>query len=630
MCGIAGLAGTVDRRSVEAMTRALAHRGPNSEGYFFSRDPPLAFGHRRLAVIDIAGGHQPMWNEDGSVAVIFNGEIYNHEELRAELVRMGHAFASDHSDTEVLVHGWEQWRDALPERLNGMFAFAIWDSREQSVFLARDRFGEKPLYYSLKGGVLSFASELNALALSPTVDGDIDRLALKKFFAYGYFPAPHTILADCRKLPAGHHLRFDLRSSKALLKCYWSFSLQEDESIQDRDEPRLVEELQGHISRAVQRRLISDVPLGFFLSGGIDSSTVLAFARQIKPSSELKTFTIGFDEPSYDESCFANEVARLFGVEHHCRVFSLARANEIVPSILGRLDEPLGDSSIVPTHLLSAFARETITVALSGDGGDELFAGYDPFAALGVAKLCESILPMPMRRGLRRLADLLPVGSTNMSFDFKIRRGLMGMTYPASARTPIWMAPLEPHEIADLFQEPCSVEELYSEAIEAWEGRPRGTDTARMLEFFTKFYLSDDILTKTDRASMMVSLEVRSVFLDNDLVDFCRRLPNRFKYRNGVRKYLLKKAVEPFLPRHIVERKKKGFGMPIADWLRTIPATAPEFGVCGLNVGMVDRYWHEHRSHNRDYRSFLWCWLAFRSKLDALKAERVRADPLPA
>ncbi len=625
MCGIAGLAGAADRRIVEAMTRALVHRGPDGEGYFVSQDPPLALGHRRLAIIDIAGGHQPMWNEDGRVAVIFNGEIYNHVELRAELARMGHTFASDHSDTEVLVHGWEQWGETLPEKLNGMFAFAIWDGRNQTLFLARDRFGEKPLYYSLKDGVLSFASELSALALSPTVDGAIDRLALKKFFAYGYFPAPYTLFSDCRKLPAGHHLLFDLRSRTASLKSYWSFSLQEDEGIQDSDEPRLVEELQGHLSRAVQRRLISDVPLGFFLSGGLDSSTVLAFATQLKPPNELKTFTIGFDEQSYDESPFADEVARLFGVEHHSRVLSFERTNETVPKVLDRLDEPLGDSSIVPTYLLSAFAREKITVALSGDGGDELFAGYDPFAALGVARLCESTLPMPMRRGLRRLADLLPVGSTNMSFDLKVRRGLMGMTYPANARTPIWMAPLEPHDIAELFQEPCSVEDLYSEAIEAWERQPHGTDTARMLEFFTKFYLSDDILTKTDRASMMVSLEARSVFLDNDLVDFCRRLPNRFKYRKGVRKYLLKKAVEPFLPRHIVERKKKGFGMPIADWLRTAPAAAPMAGIRGLNLDMVDRYWHKHRDHVHDYRLFLWCWMALQSKLGV---GRKQAEPL--
>ena len=610
MCGIAGYAGAGDAGVLARMTDALAHRGPDGQGHHLDAERRVGLGHRRLAILDIAGGHQPMWNETGDVAVVFNGEIYNHSELREDLVRRGHVFASSHSDTEVLVHGWEEWGADLPLKLNGMFAFAILDRRRRELFLARDRFGEKPLYYSDDGRTLAFASELTALACHPSVDRTPDRRALQKFFAYGYLPAPNTPLRGARKLPAGHHLRYDLETRTSTVEAYWTFLLEPDETVEDADEPRLVEELRQHLSEAVRRRLISDVPLGVFLSGGIDSSAVLAFAARHKPAADLETFTIGFREESYDESPFAREVAEGLGTNHHERRLDLDAARDLIPDVLARMDEPLGDPSILPTYLLSAFTREKVTVALSGDGGDELFAGYDPFAALGPARIYDALVPKPAHRGLRRLADFLPRSGRNMSLDFKVRRMLLGLSYPRAIRAPVWMSPLEPDAIADLFQEPVAAEDLYSEAVEVWNANRTGSPTDRMLEFFTRLYLPDDILTKVDRATMMVSLESRAVFLDNDVVDFCRRLPARFKYRNGVRKYLLKKAVAPLLPERIVKRPKKGFGIPLADWLRAVPAQPPMRSLAGADPAFAAQRWREHRSGARDHRLFLWCWLA--------------------
>ncbi|HEV2099377.1 MAG TPA: asparagine synthase (glutamine-hydrolyzing), partial [Stellaceae bacterium] len=387
MCGIAGFVGEGSRADLHAMTDALIHRGPDGEGFFIDDAAATFIGHRRLVIIDPAGGRQPMWNEDGRIGVVFNGEIYNHLELRSELERKGHLFRSDHSDTEALVHGYEEWGEGLPERLNGMFAFAVIDRVRGCLFLARDRFGEKPLYYAHRARLFAFASELGALARHPGIGACADLGALQKLFAYGYIPAPHAYYRGTRKLPGGHHLTFDIRSGSLTLKAYWRFRVEPDEALGERDEPRLIEELRHLLARAVERRLVSDVPLGLFLSGGVDSGSILALAARAVPAARLKTFTVGFTEPSFDESPIARELAGAFGTDHHERLLDLDAACALIPCVLGRLDEPLADPSILPTYLLSAFTREAVTVALSGDGGDELFAGYDPFGALAPARL---------------------------------------------------------------------------------------------------------------------------------------------------------------------------------------------------------------------------------------------------
>ena len=594
----------------------LRHRGPDGEGLYIDPVTGVHLGHRRLAILDLAGGGQPMWNEEGTVAVIQNGEIYNHLELRQQLVAHGHRFASDHSDTEVLVHGYEEWGTELPAHLNGMFAFAVLDRSNRRLFLARDRFGEKPLYYTHRTRLFAFASELTALCRLPFVERRIQPAAIQKFLAYGFLPSPHTLLEGIFKLPAGSWLLFDLEHDMVRTEHYWRFALQPDDRLGDSHDDQLAEELRELIVQAVRRRLIADVPLGLFLSGGIDSGAILAAAASCMPADQIRTFTIGFTEPSFDESDYAAIVAKAFGTQHATDRLDLETARQLLPGVLGSLDEPLGDPSILPTYLLSRFTRREVTVALSGDGGDELFAGYDPFAALSLAHTYHRFVPPGLHRLFRDLAERLPLSDRNMSFDFKLRRALVGLSYPASMWNPAWLAPVEPDAMAALCERPLAPEELYSEAIQQWErSGPHGTLVDRTLEFYTTFYLTDNILTKVDRASMMSSLESRAVFLDNDLVAFCQRLPHRFKYRNGTRKYLLKRALERELPAEILRRPKKGFGIPLAKWLRSEPAILPLDPVPGIRLDRVRQAWTEHRQGRKDHRLFLWCWLSLQSVL---------------
>jgi asparagine synthase (glutamine-hydrolysing) len=613
MCGLVGFVGAVNDALLERMTRELAHRGPDEESIWIDKELGLHLGHRRLAIIDIAGGHQPMWNEDGTVGVVFNGQIYNHIELRQELIRLGHVFRSDHADTEVLVHGYETWGEGIAERLNGMFAFAVVDRRARRLYLARDRFGEKPLYWSRVPRGIAFASELAALALHPHVSKSVDRRALQKFFAHGFIPAPNAILHGVRKLPAGSWIAYDLATQAVTERPYWRFRVEPDESLGPEAEPRLLDELRTRLYDAVRRRLMADVPLGIFLSGGVDSSTALAFARRALPNSEIKTFTIGFTEPSYDESEYAARVAAHFDAMHRVEMLDLDRARELVPQVLGRLDEPLADPSLIPTFLLARFTRRHVTVALSGDGGDELFAGYDPFAALQPAQIYSRVIPRILHGGLRRLADLIPRSARNMSLDFRIRRALLGLSYDQGLWNPVWLSPMSPDLIREAFEEPLAEEDLYSEVLEAWRDSDHLSLTDRTLEFFTRFYLPDNILTKADRAAMMNSLETRAIFLDNDLVDFARRLPSHFKYRAGKRKYLLKRALRGMVPDFVLDRPKKGFGIPLPEWLRDLEVPLHRNRSDGLSSACLDRLVDAHRSGRADHRLAIWSLIAYHS-----------------
>lgn len=615
MCGIAGFAGAGDRTDLAAMVEALEHRGPDGRGTHIDEHLRVHLGHLRLAIIDVDGGRQPMWNEDGQVCVIYNGEIYNHVELRAELQARGHVFVSDHSDTEVLVHGYEEWGTELPGRLNGMFAFAVLDRRARRLFLARDRFGEKPLFYSDRPGSFAFASELKALTAHHQVPASIDPRSVQKLLAYGYLPGHNALYAGTRKLPEGHYLIHDLSSGSTAVRPYYRFRIEPDEDLSDGDEPELIEELRSLLEIAVVRRLVSDVPLGIFLSGGIDSSMCVAMAARRQGAANLQTFTIGFHERSYDESAYAQEVAAAFGTQHRTRHLPLESAAELIGDTLTKMDEPLGDPSLLPTYFLAAFAREHVTVALSGDGGDELFAGYDPFQALAPAMLYSRVVPPFVHSLARGLAERMPYSRRNMSFDFKVRRTLSGLSYPAAMWNPVWMSPLEPRDIAELMEEPLAPEELYEDAIAVWESSATGNIVDRTLEFFTRLYLPGNILVKSDRAAMQNSLESRSVFLDNDLVNFCAKLPNRFKYRNGQRKYLLRKAMEGLVPDIVLNRPKKGFGIPLMTWLAEIGPTIPKAPVNGVRADVVDRYCADHLAGRRERRLFLWTWLALQKAL---------------
>lgn len=589
------------------MTDALIHRGPDEEGLWVDETKGAYLGHRRLSIIDVAGGHQPMWTRDGNLGIVFNGEIYNFAELRRELEDAGHRFESDHSDTEVLLHGYRQWGRGLTTRLNGMWAFALYDRKAGILFCSRDRVGKKPFYYTLQNGTFAFASELTALIKHHAIQATVSPRSLKKYFAYGYIPSPLSLYSEISKLPAGCSLEFSLAERTLQTHRYWQFKLEPAENRPADIEERWADELRHLLGRAVSRRLVSDVPLGVFLSGGVDSSAVAAIAAQQLGAGQLATFSIGFDEADFDESRYAGMVAEHVGSRHHPERLSLGKAQALLPEIFNRMDEPMGDSSLLPTFLLCRHARRHVTVALGGDGADELFAGYAPFRALRWAKLYRQLVPRPLHEAIRLLADRLPVGHGYMNLDFKIKRTLRGLSYPERLWNPVWMSGLDEPELEQLFQEPVEWEDVFSEAIDLWEAsQPAGLEE-QTLQFFTRLYLENDILTKIDRASMMNSLEVRAPFLDIEVIDFARKLPTEYKLRHGQTKYLLKKAMEPLLPRQILFRAKQGFAVPVAKWFRDGTLLPGGVGtVDGLAPHFAARMLAEHRAGRANQQAFLW------------------------
>jgi asparagine synthase (glutamine-hydrolysing) len=492
-----------------------------------------------------------------------------------------------------------------------MWAFAIYDRNERRLFCSRDRFGKKPLYYAIRNGTFIFASELSALRKHPLTPSRVSTRSLKKYFAYGYIPAPSTILEDVFRLPGGHSLTFDLATRDVRVEKYWDFVIEPFDAVPANPEAEWGERLVELLSAAVKRRLMSDVPLGFFLSGGIDSSSIAALATRYMDRSRMNTFSIGFEEASFDETRFADQVASMLNTNHHSDVLSLDRARSLLPEIVRRLDEPMGDSSLLPTYLLCRHARSQVTVALGGDGADELFAGYDPFRALRAAEIYSKLMPRPVHEAVRLVMSRLPVSHANMSLDFRIKRTLRGLSYAPQLWCPVWMGTLDPEEIAALFREPVDLEDVYSEAIEQWDACSQPAIVDKVLQFYTKLYLQDDILTKVDRASMMHSLEVRAPYLDIELVDFVRRIPHQYKFRNGVTKYILKKALETVLPHDILYRSKKGFGVPIGPWFRggmLDEGTPTDWGP--LDPEFIRRRFADHRAGRSDERAFLWnAWL---------------------
>lgn len=606
MCGICGFVGKGGIEDLSRMNAALIHRGPDAEGLWHDHQKAVYLGHRRLSIIDIAGGAQPMWSGDRSLAIVFNGEIYNHEKLRKELTNEGHRFLSDHSDTEVLIYGYKQWGQELVHKLNGMWAFALYDRAKDKLFLSRDRFGKKPLFYARQNGTFAFASELSALVTHTNINSNISPKSLKKYFAYGYIPAPNSLYERIYKLPGGHNLTLRLADPDYSIHKYWDFLLEPFEEIPKNPEEEWGEQLRYLLEKAVKRRLISDVPLGVFLSGGIDSSSVTAFADKHMLKGKLKTFSIGFQENSFDETKYGTIVADLFKTDHHQEMLSMEQARDILPEIMTRLDEPMGDSSILPTYLLCQTTKKHVTVALGGDGADELFAGYDPFRALQLADIYNKLVPRLMHWAIRMTASCLPVSHRNMSLDFKLKRALKGLSYPRYLWNPIWLGPLDPKELDALFQEPTDVEDVYEEAINCWESCAQTNLVDKTLQFYTKLYLQDDILVKVDRASMMHSLEVRSPFLDIELVDFVRKIPHAYKYRNGQTKYILKKAMAPIIPPSIRYRSKKGFGAPIGNWFRDGKLTiCPKTALANMSPFFVKQKINEHQRNYQDHRLFL-------------------------
>lgn len=620
MCGIVGAAGKLDGLDVNGLLGLLHHRGPDDRG--FVADGNVQLGFTRLAIIDVAGGHQPMWDVDGTHCIVFNGEIYNYLALRNELQQAGYAFQST-CDTEVILQGYKHWGSGVLERLSGMFAFAIYDRPGRRFFCGRDRHSKKPFYYFSDGTRFAFASELKPLLAMPFVDATVSQIGLSKYLAYGLIPAPTSIVEGVKKLPGGHGMVVPLDSLSPRVFRYWNLDFALRPRAEDRnangqtDEAAVGRHLIELLQAATERRLMSEVPLGVFLSGGIDSSTIAALTCRLLPAARVETFSIGFEDPSFDESAYAREVAGFLGTRHHEQVIGGKMLLDFVPEVLAHLDEPIADGSAVPTALLSRFAREHVTVALGGDGGDELFAGYDTFKAHSAAEYAYRWLPQRGIRILRGLAGLLPVSQANISLDFQVRQFLRALEYPPETWHSIWLGLVEPQEMRDVFPAgETDPQHLYDEVYQLLRDIPRGEAQDSLLAIYSKTYLQM-ILAKVDRMSMQMSLEVRAPFLDNAVVDYVTGLPFSLKFRNGASKYILKKALRGILPDTIIDRRKKGFGMPIGRWLQRELhdymcdlLTTGNLAALGLNAPVVARLIDEHTRGTRNHRVLLWGLMA--------------------
>ena len=605
MCGICGFVGTGQRNIIDSMLETMAYRGPDSTGYWTDGEG-VHIGHKRLSIVDIADGDQPQLNEAENLAIVFNGEIYNHKELRRLLEAKGHRFVTHHSDTEVLLHGYREWGTALTERLNGMWAFAIYDWTNKKIWLSRDRFGKKPLFFSQTGDTFVFSSELVSLLQHPAIPSAIDLLSLKKYFAYGYVPAPRSLIQGVSKLAAGHNLLFDVKTNSSRIWRYWRYEYEPD-GTRANNHSETAETLVSELYKSVDLRLQADVPVGVFLSGGIDSSAVLALARTARSGQTVSTFSIGFEESSFDESRYAREVAQILGSEHTSEILSATKCISLLDTIYSRLDEPMADSSLVPSFLMCKLAARQVTVGLGGDGSDELFAGYDPFRALRGAQMYTNTIPKIFHRGIASLVGQIPVSHRNMSFDFKMKKFLSGLGFDEDIRNPIWLGALPPAQISKLFGEPLNLEEVYSEAIDAWHFCDGSDPVTRTIQFYIELYLQNDILVKMDRAGMLNSLEVRSPFLDINLVNLVRTIPTNMKFDGKTTKRILKDSLYPVLPLDVLYRPKKGFGVPIGEWFHSkkLEVSPDRFSTL-FDSTTVEAIANEHTSGRADWRTFLW------------------------
>lgn len=596
------------------MARAMAHRGPDDEGILTL--PGAGLGSRRLSIIDVGGGHQPIANEDESIWVVLNGEIYNYRELRAELESHGHRFRT-HTDTEVLVHMYEESGEQFVQRLNGMFAFGLWDTRERKLLLARDRTGIKPLFYTAVNGTLAFGSELRTLIAWPRLAPELDPTALAQYLLFEYVPQPLSILRGVRKLPPASTLTFC--AGDICIQPYWEVALEQSEAGKAPTATEAAERMKGALREAVRLELVSDVPLGVFLSGGIDSSA-LALAMSQEAPGQVESFSIGFENKSFDESGYARLVANHLGTHHHEMTFTSGELLDLVPRLPDLVDEPLGDSSILPTHLLSRFAREHVKVALGGDGGDELFAGYSTLQAHRLTGYY-NMLPRGFRRRLvEPVVRRLPVSMNNLSFDYKAKRFAASAALPAGERHQRWLGSFLPEELPGLLGEGAAgwldpLEPLHRHLASCRAGDPLN----QILHLDMKMYLEGDILPKVDRASMACSLEARVPLLNNVLVDYVTRLPIDMKLRGFTRKWLLRKALDGALPDSILRRPKKGFNIPVALWLRSdlrelmmdtlSPARLKRNG--WLNAQAVQKLMDDHLAGRTDNRKQIWTLLVF-------------------
>jgi asparagine synthase (glutamine-hydrolysing) len=608
MCGIAGFvhSGVGDEEAaalLRRMTDIIRHRGPDDDGHWVGDE--VGLGMRRLSIIDVAGGQQPITNEDGSVLVVFNGEIYNYATLRRELEAAGHRFATN-SDTETIVHAYEDDGPDFVRRLHGMFAIALWDRRRRRLVLTRDRFGKKPIHYAFDGRRLVFGSEIKSLLLAPELPRTLDPVAIGQYFTYGYIPAPRTAFAGIQKLPAATTLVYE--DGAVALRRYWTLDFTPRCDDDEETAARRVREL---LREAVRKRLISEVPLGAFLSGGIDSSAVVALMSQVS-DERVKTFSIGFEEQDYSEVEYARTIARRYDTDHHEFVVRMDLL-DVLPRLIWDFDEPFADESMIPTYYVSKLAREYVTVALSGDGGDEIFGGYNSYARAIQAEALASRFG-PLRRLAPHVAALLP-------------DGVRGKNRLRTLGDPPEQAFVETQTV---YGAPMLARLLRPEFL-AQGGDPRRITLDHFaevpdLDFYPRMqhvdvecYLPYDILVKVDKASMLTSLEARAPLLDHELAEYVESLPVAVRNRGNEKKYLLKRAMRGLLPDEILDRRKMGFGVPLEHWLRADlkdlihdvldSQQARNRGV--VDTGEVRRLLDDHQGRLQNHSRRIWAWLCF-------------------
>ncbi len=625
MCGISGIfefdqARVVEREAVHRMNESLRHRGPDDEGIFIG--PGIGLGHRRLSIIDVAGGHQPISNEDGTVWVMFNGEIYNYAELRHELLSKGHTFTT-RSDTEAIVHLYEECGEECFARLRGMFAIVIWDSKQRRVLLARDRVGKKPLYYYADRNRIIFGSELKAILAADTIPRAIDPLAVCDYFSLSYIPTPRTIYKSVRKLQPAHYLVVSAAGMREAP--YWRLSFS---NAKNHSEEEWCEIIREQLCEATRVRLMSEVPLGAFLSGGVDSSSIVAMMSRLM-DRPVTTCSIGFSAQEYDESRFARQVAAQFKSDHHEDVVEV-EALDVVDKLAWHYDEPFADSSAVPTYYVSKIARRRVTVALGGDGGDENFAGYRRYIFDRMENRMRDLVPAPLRRTV-----FGPLGRWYPGLAWAPRPLRAKATLQSLSRSPLEgyfnsISVFRPDEKAHLFTRDFQRQLADYDSLDVLRKHYDEADTmdplSRIQYVDIKTYLPDDILTKVDRASMAVSLELRAPILDHQFMEVVASIPSGMKLRGRTGKYIFKRAMEPLLPRDILYRPKQGFAIPLDRWFRReLKDLVQDLVMARNDDGILDgnylsMIWKQHQAGRFDRSAYLWTVLMFRKWQQVFKA----------
>jgi asparagine synthase (glutamine-hydrolysing) len=631
MCGLVGIFDrrgetSIDRDLLSRMNESQFHRGPDEGG--LHTEPGVGLGHRRLSIIDLSSGQQPLFNEDHSVVVVFNGEIYNFQELAEELKAQGHVFRT-HCDTEVIVHAWEQWGEQCVERFRGMFAFALWDRNQQTMFIARDRLGIKPLYYAeLPNGHLIFASELKALLCHPQLKREIDPCAVEEYFALGYVPEPRSIFCSTKKLPPGHTLTVRRGEPVPTLREYWDIPFQ---AVDAGSEAEIQRELIERLREAVKVRLVAEVPLGAFLSGGVDSSAVVAMMAQLNTNAPVNTCSIGFGDPKYNETVFAQMVADRYRTNHYLEQVD-PDDFDLIDTLAGLYDEPYADSSALPTYRVCELAKKRVTVALSGDGGDEHFAGYRRHRWHMNEEMIRGRLPQLIRGPLFGL-----LGRVYPKLDWAPKMFRARSTFQALARDSVSAYMHSMSVVYDDLRKPLFSAALKKQldgyhAAEVFHHHLSRAPTDHPLSLIqyldTKTYLPGDILTKVDRASMAHALEVRVPILDHQFVEWVSGLAPEIKLKGREGKYIFKRALEPHLPNDVLYRAKMGFAVPLASWFRgplrervQAALTSERLNETGLfNMPFLKKLVSDHQAGRREHSAAIWSLLMFEAFLKKTEA----------